>query len=83
MSDGYRINMICCTDTICDEVAIQGMTRKDIALSYAFALKSQAQGADKPDWSKINHAILARFKMSSLEWIKKRAYDIASGKVIP
>ena len=80
---GFRTNMVCCTDTICDEVKAKQATQKDIALTYALAIKSEAQGADKPDWSTINHAILARWKMSGLERIKKRAFDILAGKVVP
>ncbi len=78
----YRTNMLCCTDTICDEVKA-GLGQKDIAVTYALAIKSEAQGADKPDWRTINGAILARWKMSGLERIKKRAFDILAGKVAP
>jgi len=82
MSD-VQINLVCCTDVIIQDVAAKQATKKDIALTYAMAIKSQAQGADLPDWSKINGAILARWKMSGLERIKKRAFDILSGKVHP
>lgn len=77
-----QINLVCCTQVICNEVA-QGLTQNDVALSYAMAIKSAAQGADKPDWPIINRAILSRWKMSGLERIKKRAIDIASGKINP
>jgi hypothetical protein len=83
MSDGsFRINMICCTSVICDEVAA-GLPQKQIALSYALAIKSEIEGADKPEWPVINAAILGRWKMSGLERIKKRAFDILRGKVSP
>lgn len=82
MSDGIQINMVCCTQVICNEV-LQGVSQKGIALSYAMAIKSAAQGADKPDWHAINTAILGRWKMSGLERIKKRAFDILAGKVQP
>lgn len=75
----YRINLVGCTDVICDEVQ-RGVNQNGIALSYAMAIKSEAQGADKPDWPKINAAILSKWKMSGLERIKKRAFDILSGK---
>ncbi len=81
MSD-WQVNLICCTDVICNEVE-RGVSQKDIAVSYALAIKSQAQKADNPDWSVINRAILARWKMSGLERIKKRAFDILGGKVAP
>jgi hypothetical protein len=76
----YRINLVCCTDTICDEIKL-GTTQKSLAVTYAMAMKSAAEGADKPDWYKINTAILAKWKMSGLERIKKRAHDILSGKI--
>jgi len=82
MSD-VQINLICCTQVICDQVAVRQATQKDVALSYAMAIKSAAQKADDPDWKAINGAILARWKMSGLERIKKRAFDILSGKIKP
>ena len=43
----------------------------------------KAQGADKPDWARDQHAILGKYKMSGLERIKKRAFDILAGTVAP
>lgn len=80
--DGLQINLVCCTQAIQNEVA-QGASQKNIALTYAMAIKSEAQGADKPDWSAINRAILSRWKMGGLERIKKRAFDLLAGKVQP
>ena len=81
-SDSFRINLICCTQVIQNEIA-QGLPQKDIAVTYAMAIKSQAEGADKPDWLAINRAILSRWKMSGLERIKKRAFDLLAGKAQP
>jgi len=75
-----QINLVCCTQVICNEVEM-GVTQMDIAITYAMAIKSQMQGADKPDWKAINTAILSKWKMSGLERIKKRACDILSSKV--
>ena len=75
-----NVNFVGCTQVICDEIEA-GCTQKSIALSYAFALKSKMQGADDPDWGVINRAILAKWKMSGLERIKKRAIDLLSGKI--
>jgi hypothetical protein len=81
-ADDWQIYMVCCTEVICNEVA-QGLTQKDIALSYAMAIRSAANGVERPDWGKINGAILAKWKMSGLERIKKRAMDIARGTIAP
>ena len=76
----FRINLVGCTRVIQDEIAA-GLSQKEIAVTYAMAVKSQAQGADTPDWPAVNAAILAKWKMSGLERIKKRAFDILSGKI--
>jgi hypothetical protein len=81
--DDWTINMVFCTDTILQDVGAAEATQKDVALTYAMAIKSHAQGADKPDWSTINKAIIARWNMKALERIKKRAFDILAGKVDP
>ena len=67
--------LVCCTQTICDEVR-QGLTQKEIAVTYALAIRSASVGADTPDWAAINGAILSRWKMSGLERIKKLAIDM-------
>lgn len=74
MSD-IQFNLVCCTQTILHEIANKA-TQKYVAVTYAIALKSEAQGADKPDWPKINRAILDRWSMSGLERIKKWAWDL-------
>lgn len=71
----FILYMTNCTDTIRDEVAA-GLPQKSIAMSYAMAIRSAAAKVDNPDWSAINGAILARWKMSGLERIKKRAFDL-------
>lgn len=82
MSGLPQINLICCTDVILNEIA-RGVTQKDIALTYAMAMKSEAQEADKPDWSMINRAILKRWSFSGLERVKERAHGIVEGRVQP
>ena len=68
--------MVHSTQTIMSEIE-QGFTQKDVAVSYGLALRSAAAGTDTPEWSVINRAILARWSMSGLERIKKRAWQIA------
>lgn len=82
-AEGYRINLVCCTETILQDLGAAQATQKEVALTYAMAIKSEAQGADKPNWRTINEAIIARWNMKALERIKKRAFDILAGKVDP
>lgn len=83
LPEGWRINLVACTQTILQDVGAREATQKDVALTYAMAIKSEAEGADKPDWPTINKAIIARWNMKALERIKKRAFDILAGKVQP
>ena len=55
MSD-ICIDLCDCTRVICEEVEM-GCKQMDIAVSYAMALKSQANGVDKPDWRTINRRV--------------------------
>lgn len=83
MSETFQINLVCCTQVILRELAAKGCRQKDIALTYAMAIKSHGQKADSPDWPTINHAILLKWSHAGLERIKKRAWDILHGKVQP
>lgn len=78
-----QINLVCCTQVILQDLAAKGCRQKDVALTYAMAIKSQAQKADFPDWPAINRAITLKWSPAGLERIKKRAWDILRGKVQP
>lgn len=77
------MNLICCSQVLLREIAEKQLKQKDIALTYAMAIKSKHEGADDFDWQPINQAIIARWSMSGLERIKKRAMDILAGKIQP
>ena len=69
-----EINPICRTDAICNEIE-RGCTQKDIARTYALAIKDDTLGTDCPDWSTINRAIIDRWSPRGLERVKKMAWD--------
>jgi len=79
MSD-IQINLVCCTQVILQDLRAREATQKDIALTYAMAIKSYQSGADDPDWTKINKAIVAKWSTSGLDRVKKIAWDILEGK---
>jgi hypothetical protein len=64
------IELMCCDTAILNEIA-QGLRRKDIAKTYALALRSSYP----TDWAKVNSAIIERWSRSGLEWIKKQAWS--------
>jgi hypothetical protein len=74
-----QINLVCCTQVLLQDIFCKEATQKDVALTYAMALKSEAQGADKPDWGQVNRAILARWSTAGLKRIKKLAWNQVSG----
>lgn len=59
------------TETILHEINHKKSTKKDIAKTYALAIKS----SDKTDWKKVNLAIIDRWSISALEDIKKWAWS--------
>lgn len=77
-----RINMVCCTWVIKNEIR-QGMRQKDIALSYVMAMRSEADGDDNPDWKAINEAIIAKWGRRGLTRVKNRVRAIIEGRIEP
>jgi len=66
-----------CEKIILDEIANKVFKRNSIALTYALAMMS----SEKVDWAKINQAIVERWSLSGLEYIKKRAWKIMRGEL--
>ena len=72
------------------EIADQRMNRRDVAITYALVMQHyfRAEAVSKIERSKrpvdpferINAAILGRWKVSGLEWLKERAWKIVGGK---
>jgi hypothetical protein len=62
-----------CEAHLLREIADPAMKRKDVAQSYALAMKSSER--DSVDWGKVNRAIIARWSQSALNWIKEQAWS--------
>ena len=58
-------------DTILREIAEPKLKRKDIAMTYRLIM----DGGEEVNWGWINKAILGRWKLSGLIWIKKQAHS--------
>ena len=65
-----KIELICCTEVLLEEIASNEFKRKDIAQTYRFAICSSW----KTDWKKVNRAIVDRWSVSGLKYIKHLAW---------
>lgn len=70
--EGVRFEMADCEKTLLAEIAGQS-TRRDIAQTYALALRSSER--DTIDWKKVNRAIIDKWCINALEYIKKLAHS--------
>ena len=66
-----RVELANCTTTLLQEIADNRMKRRNVAKTYALALKS----SEPTDWSAVNAAIIQRWSRSGLEWIKRMAWS--------
>ena len=60
-----------CTQHILGEIADKTFTRRDVAQSYALAMRS----SEPTDWATVNAAIIERWSPSALEYIKELAWS--------
>ena len=75
-NDNFTMELLCCEDTILNEIEHKECKRKDIALTYYFCMVS----LEDIDWGKVNRAILERWSRSGLKYIKEEAYKWAEKK---
>lgn len=68
-----RIELADCERTLMEEIDNPHLHRKDVAQTYALTLRSSER--DKVDWKKVNAAIISRWSLSALEWIKRQAHS--------
>lgn len=68
-----RIELVNCTATLLAEIACPEATQKDIAKTYALAMRSSEQ----TDWLAVNRAIMARWP-KGLTRVKTMAHKYAA-----
>jgi hypothetical protein len=69
-SEDFTMELLCCEETILNEIEHKEFKRKDVALTYYLCMMS----SEKIDWEKVNKEIIRRWSFSGLEYIKKEAY---------
>jgi hypothetical protein len=60
-----------CTNHLLHEIADRTMKRRDVAQSYALAMRS----SETTDWVQVNAAIIKRWSQSALVYIKEQAWS--------
>lgn len=73
MASDLEVFMVGCVGVILNEIK-QGCTQKQIALSYAFAINTDAAKVETVDWVAINTAITERWSKTGLERVKTMAW---------
>lgn len=68
-----KFELVDCENTILREIALKESRRRDIAKTYRLIMESSE--CRKVDWAKVNGAIIERWSMASLKWIKEQAHS--------
>lgn len=70
MTEELRMELACCEMVLLTEIADRTMKRRDVAKTYALALRS----SEDVDWERVNRAIIDRWSLGALAWIKQQAW---------
>ena len=73
MTEDLRIELANCEGVLLREIAMPQMKRRDIAKTYRLALASSE--CKQINWLKVNDAIIARWSVYGLYWIKEQAWS--------
>ncbi len=68
-----EIELAACEATLLGEITRPEFTRNDVAKTYCLALRSSE--VERVDWKKVNQAIIDRWSLSALKFIKERAHS--------
>lgn len=80
MSDGTRIVLADPEAYILEEIASPAMRRLDIARTYRLILASG--DLERVNWRAVNTAIVSRWSMATLEWIKDWAWKNSEIRIV-
>jgi hypothetical protein len=71
-----HVEMVDPQRALLEEIADKRMQRDDVAMTYAFALRQRAD----INWAEVNQAIIHRWSLSALKYIKEKAWKLVEGK---
>jgi hypothetical protein len=70
-ANAVRAELADCENTLLRDIADLTMKRKQIAQTYALAMRS----SEEINWGRVNTAIILRWSASGLAWIKRQAHS--------
>jgi hypothetical protein len=79
----FTVEMIGVEEALLRDIPDPAFKRNAIALTYAFGLRNEFSGSEVIDWKRVNAAILERWSMAGLTYIKERAWKLYEGKISP
>ena len=68
--------MVCCTKVLLSEIEELKMNQRDVAITFAAALKSEAAGVDIVDWEAVAAAALQRWSPAGWKKLKEIGWRI-------
>lgn len=71
-----NVELMGAEEIILQEIADKDFTRDNVATTYAFCIAS----LDNTKFGRINKAIVERWSLSALDYIKNKAWKIVEGK---
>jgi len=71
-----KVELMFCEEIILQEIADKDVSRDSIAITYACCMDS----TENSDFAKINRAIVKRWSLSALAYIKKEAWELKEGR---
>ena len=71
MTDVIRIELADAEAQLLEEIADRRMGRRQVALTYGLAWRGDHS---RVDWPKVNRAIVDRWSIAALKWIKDFAW---------
>ena len=76
----FTVELMFCEEAILQEIADKHFTRDDVALTYAFC--RDAKETQNVNFRTINEAIVKRWSLSALDYIKGKAAKLIENRAL-
>ena len=82
MSEKFKVELMYPEETTIDIIKAPESKREDIVVPYAFCIKQSCCVGSKQDinFKKINKAIIEKWSINALNYIKEKAWKLVEGE---